>query len=182
MRAQWAGDSRVYLLTVESGLQQVSTDDVEEPDPMEQLRGDFRLQNLLSASADFEINERTITVGKQALVLVATDGLFHYLPTPGTLEYVLLNSMRDSESETSRVLSNQARKSSHDDVSFVLIALGFERFSEIPLAFRRRKSLLNSMGYANLLASLPGEEATIAAADRLWGLEKMHYTELMIRR
>jgi len=179
LHAQWAGDSRIYILNSSRGLQQVSVDDVEEQDPLEQVRGDFRLRNVISASSQFKVNITDIHIDRPMLVLVATDGLFHSLPTPGSLEYIVLSSLQRSEAETAQRLTRQARQIANDDVSFVLLALGFDRFEEIKLAFRGRFAALESGGYRKLLSMNPGEDATISFADGLWERERQSYVELM---
>lgn len=182
VHAQWAGDSRVYILNSSRGLQQVSVDDVEEQDPLEQVRGDFRLQNVISVSSAFKINTSDIYINRPALVLVATDGLYHSLPTPGSLEYIILSSLQNSESETALRLTRMARQVANDDVSFVLLALGFDKFDEIRLAFRGRFAALEAGGYRKLLSMTPGEDATVALADSLWERERQNYVELMGHR
>ena len=52
--AVWAGDSRVYCLHPELGLQQATTDDLKtNADAMENLIADALMSNCVSASADF---------------------------------------------------------------------------------------------------------------------------------
>jgi hypothetical protein len=160
----------------------VSVDDVEEQDPLEQVRGDFRLQNVISVSSAFKINYSDIYINRPALVLVATDGLYHSLPTPGSLEYIILSSLQNSESETTLRLTRMAREVANDDVSFVLLALGFDKFEEIRLAFRGRFAALEAGGYRKLLSMTPGEDATVALADSLWERERQSYVELMGHR
>lgn len=179
VKAQWAGDSRAYLLTPNLGLQQITIDDVTEDDPMEQLKSDHKLTNFVSANAPFVIHEKELQVDSQALLIVATDGLFHYLPTPGTLEYIFLDSLRGSEGETARSFASLAQLISRDDVSFVVIALGFRRFEDIALAFRERKRHLASYGYDDLLLNSPSNDLTSTAAENLWQLEKTDYLGLI---
>ncbi len=177
--AQWAGDSRVYRLTPKLGLQQVTADDVDEFDPMSQLKGDHNLKNVISGSADFVINEKTLVVDTQTILVVTTDGLFNNLPTPGSLEYILLDAMRDSEFDTVHALASLARLISHDDVSFVVIALGFANFRDIPIVFRSRKKYLEEMNYADLFLMSPLEETNIKISERLWNFEKKNYLGLI---
>jgi len=177
--ANWAGDSRAFVLTPRGGLQQITYDDLEESDPLEQLRGDSRLLNALDASKQFKVNSNRVLVSAPALLIVATDGLFHYLPTPGSLEYLLLKTLRDSEARTAADLTETARAATNDDISLVVIALGFSRFSEIRLAFRNRESELAAAGYSQLLSMAPGDAATLMRANQLWEHERPRYVELM---
>lgn len=177
--ANWAGDSRAFVLTPRAGLQQITSDDLEESDPLEQLRGDSRLLNALDASKQFKVNSNRVLVSAPALLIVATDGLFHYLPTPGSLEYLLLKTLRDSEARTAADLTETARAAANDDISLVVIALGFSRFSEIRLAFRNRESELAAAGYSQLLSMAPGDAATLMRANQIWEHERPRYVELM---
>lgn len=177
--ANWAGDSRAFVLTPRVGLQQLTSDDVEVSDPMEQLRGDSRLLNALDASKKFRVNSNHVEVSSPALLVVATDGLFHYLPTPGSLEYLLLKTLRDSELRTAAELTGVARAAANDDISLAVVALGFSRFSEIRLAFRNRESELEAAGYSQLLAMPSGDSVAATRADQLWERERERYVELM---
>ena len=179
--SSWAGDSRAFALTPDSGLQQLTSDDVEESDPLEQLRGDCRLLNTLDASRQFKVNSKHVTVIAPALLIVATDGLFHYLPTPGSLEYLLLKTLRDADLETARKLTEISRTGANDDVSLVVIALGFTDFSDIRLLFRSREAELERAGYAELLSMAAGEGKTIALADEFWQRERRQYVKFMDR-
>ena len=179
--ANWAGDSRAFVLTPRAGLQQITSDDVAESDPLEQLRGDSRLLNALDASKSFKVNENRVSVSSPALLIVATDGLFHYLPTPGSLEYLLLRTLRDSETRTAADLTEIARAAANDDISLAVIALGFSRFSDIRLAFRNRESELGAAGYSQLLSMAQGDEATVMRANQVWERERSRYVELMER-
>lgn len=179
IRVNWAGDSRCYLLSPENGLQQLTTDDVDSDDPLDQLRSDYPLTNVIAAARSFTVHSKQVSVAGPALVLVATDGMFHYLPTPGSLEYLLLSTMRDSESQASAAVMRYAREIARDDVSYAILALGFNHFSEIGLAFRRRKTLIDGMGYGRLIGMPRGEKATLVLADELWSRERKGYTKWM---
>ena len=177
----WAGDSRAFVLTPNAGLQQITSDDVEESDPLEQLRGDCRLLNTLDASKKFKVNSSHITVTAPALLVVATDGLFHYLPTPDSLEYLLLKTLRDADLVTAKKLIETSRSGANDDVSFAVIALGFTEFSDIRLIFRSRENELERAGYSELLSMRRGEDKTIEMADKFWQRERSRYVALMQR-
>ena len=89
----WAGDSRLYLLSPDYGLQQLSEDDtVEEYDAMKAL-GTSNMCNSISGEGKdaFVLNYRFHKIEKrQNLFLFATtDGSFDYLPTPMYFEGVL---------------------------------------------------------------------------------------------
>jgi hypothetical protein len=137
------------------------------------------LLNALDALRRFKVNSNRIRVNSPALLVVATDGLFHYLPTPGSLEYLLLSTLRDSEIHTAAELIRITRDVANDDVSFAVVALGFSRFSELLLAFRSREAELRSAEYSQLLSMAQGDPATLLRANQVWQRERERYLELM---
>jgi len=180
---RWAGDSRVYVITPEHGLQQLTMDDVEDPDPMNQIRSDQSLQNLISASATFRLNSARVEIAEPFIVLAATDGLFHYLPTPGSLEYVVLRSMqecKDAEDAMAEKLGSCAMEAAHDDVSFALAGVGTTSLLALRALFRNRFAQLGTRGYEELLSGTLVGDRRIDEAERIWGVEQQEYTARMV--
>jgi len=93
----WAGDSRAYVLTPTSGLQQLTVDDIRDHgDAMANLREDSVISNAMSADTDFVVHHRQVELTAPFLVLAATDGCFGYLPSPMHFEHLLLRALRDA--------------------------------------------------------------------------------------
>lgn len=89
----WAGDSRIYLLSADDGLQQISKDDVEGTfDAMKSL-GTSNMCNNISGEGEeqFYLNYKQYKIKKQPnlFLFAASDGCFDYLATPMDFEYLL---------------------------------------------------------------------------------------------
>ena len=93
----WAGDSRCYLLD-ETGLKQLTDDDLDGLDPMENLTSDGVLTNVISASKHFTVHQRAIGLRRPGFLFAATDGCFGYLSTPMEFEYLLLKTLFEASS------------------------------------------------------------------------------------
>jgi serine/threonine protein phosphatase PrpC len=177
LTAVWAGDSRVYLLSPSIGLQQVTRDHLSEVDPFLQSRSDHRVQRCLSASSSAALDTIDFATSEPSMIIVATDGLFHYLPTPGSLEYLLLDAMSDMTSLTSQRIGPAARSMAADDVSFAIVLLGFENTHQASVAFRRRRRLLEDV-YRPLLGARVDSEAMADRCLEVWASERPSYTGL----
>ncbi len=89
----WAGDSRVYLLSPDHGLQQISVDDTSETYDAMKALGISNMCNSISGEGKdtFSLNYNFYKVVKRQnlFLFAATDGCFDYLPTPMYFEGVL---------------------------------------------------------------------------------------------
>jgi hypothetical protein len=155
--AIWAGDSRVYLLTPESGLQQLSDDDLRSgADALDNLHLDSPLSNLVSASVPFTINTRTVRVSSTYPILfAATDGCFGYLPTPWHFEFLLLDSLQQADSfeDWKHRIDVGIATVTGDDVSLALVAITDEPFTTIRSSFAvRAGEVAGSVRQVDLLA------------------------------
>jgi len=180
LTAVWAGDSRVYLLSPSIGLQQVTRDHLSEDDPFIQSRSDHRVQRCISASSSAELDTVEFVTSEPSIVIVATDGLFHYLPTPGSLEYRLLDAMSDMTSLTSQRIGCAARGMGADDVSFAIIFLGFDNMHQASVAFRRRRRMLAET-YRPLFDAGLDSDAMGERCLEVWASERSSYTGLWRR-
>ena len=89
-----AGDSRVYFLTPNDGLIQVTRDDSRgQPDPLESLRDSVPLSNMLNADKPYHIRSCRLRLPLPCAVLCATDGMFGFLRSPMDFEYLLLDAL-----------------------------------------------------------------------------------------
>lgn len=162
IRCMWAGDSRLYILSPVSGLQQLTADDLVVPaDPMENLLTDGRMSNCISLEGDFNINSTTANVDPSApaLIFAATDGCFGYFPSPMHFEHALLSTLSESDttSDWQRRLSECISAVAQDDATLALLSYGFDNrridqtsdnvvslVSEIQLRFQNRFEFLTS--------------------------------------
>ncbi len=140
VRAHWSGDSRCFLLGARRGLQQFSRDDADSSDALDSLVVDGPMTNLVNASSSFTINTRDEMVAQPIVLVVATDGFFHWVDTPAHFEFHLLHSLmlaRNTQ-EWGEKLVTVVRSYTRDDASLVLLPLGFGSFAELQDHFLER--------------------------------------------
>lgn len=132
--AFWSGDSRCFLLD-SAGLKQLSIDDADKgDDALYSMQNDPKMSKYVTSSYDVNVNFREYElVDKRAMIIVATDGAFNYFRTPMHFEYYLLNCLYTSKSleEFKVKLTSIVQDVTGDDVSFVLIPIGFSSFEEV---------------------------------------------------
>ena len=139
--AIWAGDSRVYCLNPDLGLQQVTTDDLKgNPDALQNLTRDAIMSNCVSASADFELRERQFPMPSPCVLIAATDGCFGYVHTPLQFEYMLLSTMRDARTfpEWGERLKGAIIQVTGDDSTLAAFAIGWPDFATFRKHFADR--------------------------------------------
>jgi serine/threonine protein phosphatase PrpC len=140
----WAGDSRCYVLNP-NGLYQVTDDDIESKgDALENLINDSPLSNCINADTHFSINSRTLELVSPFILISATDGCFGYVPTPAHFEYLILNSLEQSETQAcwEENLKAELGRIAGDDVSMAVVALGWKDFSDLKKCFHKRHALI----------------------------------------
>ena len=128
----WAGDSRVYLLDGK-GLHQLTRDDLQNSDPLDNLRNDAPMTNVISADARFSIHCSSLICREPGFIFAATDGAFGYLQTPMHFEAVLLSALHEAGSmeEWQEKLRAVLGKAAADDVTLAGILYGFRTFDEV---------------------------------------------------
>lgn len=160
----WAGDSRNYLFTSDKGLQQLSVDDLKQRyDPLENLTKDSPLNNIISAEGNFEIRLKRITGFLPCILFTATDGCYGYFNSPMQFEYVLLNSLSNSDNvdEWKENLKTEIGTVAGDDYSMSLIALGYGDFSALKNVFSRRHEEM----YRSYITDLVKQEQSLQALN-----------------
>jgi serine/threonine protein phosphatase PrpC len=186
----WAGDSRVYLL-IPQGLAQLTEDDLGGIDAMENLTDDGVLTNMISLSRDFEIHTGHVSMDRPGFIFSATDGCFGYLSTPMEFEYLLLETMLNSDcvstdnsgvsdawmtrlAEKIRLgwqekLIEEIGKIAGDDYTISGYAIGFSNFEEMKKAFIGRANNL----YSQYISGLNGKSYDEKLA--MWKQYKENY-------
>ena len=173
----WAGDSRAFLVTPEDGLTLLTRDHVQIDDPLEQLRSDPPIENVVNMSTDFYLDENSIMVKGPFLLLLATDGVFGYLPTPGFLELGLIESLIDAQKGIAKSFANFCTTYAADDVSAVIFSRGFSDDADMRSLFSSRLDMLRKR--YSLLTSMTNDDPNRnAEVERLWAIERPSYLRL----
>lgn len=176
----WAGDSRVWVMTPQSGLQQITKDDVDLADPLEQLRQDPPMNNVVSASVDFSIREHQVELSGPCLVIAATDGICGYVRSPGEVELIVLQALKTAHFEKkpfSETLFDSFTQLANDDASCVITSIGFEDLSSVNKAFENRLNLLEDR-YSSLQVQNDDSDLSVKI-DEIWSQEKTDYCALL---
>lgn len=141
----WAGDSRVYLLD-DKGLAQLTRDDTDVEDALDNLINDGVMTNVLSSDGKYHMNYRSIRLKKPAIIFAATDGCFGYISSPMEFEYEFLNALvhsntpRQFQSELHRRLSEFAG----DDLVLGLMSFFYGDYHNTRLFFKNRLDYLGN--------------------------------------
>jgi serine/threonine protein phosphatase PrpC len=123
----WAGDSRAYVVEPDSGLRQLTTDDLRSGgDAMRNLTDDSVMSNCISADTDFHINHHQLELQAPFLLLCATDGCFAYVRSPMHFEHLLLSTLQDARDAEAwrRALEGAVTAVTGDDAALALLGLG----------------------------------------------------------
>ena len=157
----WAGDSRCYLLTPD-GLMQLTEDDVDSGDAMDNLTADGTLKNLISLSGAFAVHTKTLAVSLPAVLFAATDGCFAYYRTPMEFEYLLLHCLETAENPEGweNAIRKALREVAGDDFTLTGFALGFKSFDRMKNSFKGREAEVSEQ-YIRKLEGLTRDEMMI---------------------
>lgn len=144
----WMGDSRIYFLNPQKGLQQLTRDDLEvDKDAFEMIREDPPMSQYLTADLpkSWEIHFLVKNIEEKGCILVCTDGCFQYLPAPWELEKLLLKSLMTAASfeEWQTLLSQKYEEIKQDDISLILHSISFSSFEEIKTSYQERLKYLD---------------------------------------
>ena len=170
----WAGDSRGYILDGD-GLHQVTKDDLDVADAMENLSADGVMTNIISASKSFEVHKKTVNPGLPCIILTATDGCFGYFSTPMEFEFALLETLLQSDSldEWQLRLPEKLGAFAEDDYTLNAIIMGYGSFVNLKNAFIGRANRLYE-AFIRKLHGMSMEEKTA-----LWTIYKPEYERYM---
>lgn len=174
----WAGDSRAFLLTPDLGLAAITRDHVRGFDQLEQLRGDPPIENVVNQSTDFYLEETIQEVSGPFVLLLATDGVFGYLPTPGFLELGLIEALSNKSHEVAGKFATFCTSYAADDVSAVMVVSGFRDDKDVAERFRSRLASLRNQ-YSQILTMSSDDPNWNAEVERLWGVERPAYQRFL---
>jgi serine/threonine protein phosphatase PrpC len=173
--AFWAGDSRCYVWQKES-LQQISQDDLTgNPDAMANLEQDATISNCVQALGDFKLHQRLFSFAEPTILITATDGCFAYLSTPMDFEYLLLQTLFESQydfEDWQQQLTEAILKTTGDDASMSVWAWGFENLNDLKNYFFDRRQILYQT-YIKFLEQADNQSFDLKQA--LWQKYKKSY-------
>lgn len=141
----WSGDSRAFVLTPDKGLKQITVDDLRvQGDAYDNLIQDSPMSNYASADRPFHHNYRVFSLPLPGIVLAATDGCYHYLPTPMHWEFLLLHtlSQADNTADWKSRIEQALVPVAGDDISLALMATGWDSFESLKHDFAARLAYL----------------------------------------
>lgn len=173
----WAGDSRAFLVTPGDGLAMLTRDHVRVDDPLEQLRSDPPIENVVNRSIDFYLDEFSTTVKNPFVLLLATDGVFGYLPTPGFLELGILEALVNSRTNVAEHFADFCTSYAADDVSAAILIRGFSDDNDVTAKFSNRLKLLRER-YSFLHTMTSDDANRNSEIERLWAIERPSYLRL----
>lgn len=167
----WAGDSRVYLLD-ENGLAQLTKDDTDVKDALENLISDGAMTNVISSDGNFVLNYRSIKLDHPALIFAATDGCFGYIPSPMEFEYEILKALEFSNTPKDFKISLRKNLAEYagDDLALGFMGFNFNTFKNMQEIFLVRQKELE-MKYINKINSGRTDDLVIS----LWKQYKLGY-------
>ena len=174
----WCGDSRVYLLD-QSGLAQLTADDVEGRNAMSNLTSDGALTNVIALDDDFEIHfSRPLRFREKDAysVFAATDGCFGYLPTPMDFEDMLLGTLENSQSVSSfeRKLDEKIRSTAGDDYTLAWMSFGYGDFPRMKAEMKKRRETLQRDYIGPLL-----KDGSDQKKEELWESYRVYYERFL---
>ena len=140
------GDSRVYFLAPNTGLVQLTVDDSEE-DPLESLRSNAPMTDMLNADNPFQIEHRQLCLTYPCAIITATDGVFGYVRSPMDFEYMVLNSIMHSESfnQFENTFKDEIIKVTGDDSTCIISFYGWGSFEAVKRKLSKRYSYVRSI-------------------------------------
>ena len=108
-----AGDSRVYMMRPQKGLQQVTRDELAgNPDALRNLYVSAPMTNVINIDKDFTLTHLAFDMKEPFALLCASDGVFGYVKTPMHFEKIILDCLETAE--TSHNLSKAFRTVSRE--------------------------------------------------------------------
>lgn len=162
----WAGDSRVYCLTPDAGLQQLTRDHVKgsSHNTLNDFVQDSPINNCVQANAEFYIEHKRFVIDGPLMLIAATDGCYSALPSPAHFERIVLAQLQQSTSckDWETRICDELCVIAQDDVSMSVIGLGVPDFVYFQQLFRTRiHDLEHAMNSRGILKSHSAHNSAI---------------------
>lgn len=171
----WAGDSRIYLLD-QNGLAQMTKDDTDVDDALENIYEDGVMDNVLSSDGNYTLNYKTLRLNHPALIFAATDGCFSYVTSPMEFEYIILKSLMDHENPYNfkkslrQILSGYAG----DDITCGIMSFYFDSYENTKQSLYARFNHMEK----NYMVPMRKERSNIFTRE-LWNRYRSNYERFL---
>ena len=143
-----AGDSRVYIMRPNEGLQQLTRDElVGNPDALRNLYVSAPMTNVINIDKDFTLTHLSYRIEPPFAVLCASDGIFGYVKTPMHFEKLILDALEASDTFDSmeQAFLKRIKAIAADDATAVMPFYGWDSLNQIKKAFARRHHFLSGL-------------------------------------
>lgn len=143
--AIWAGDSRVYLMTPNRGLQLLSVDDAKNSE--NEMNSTSEMTNCISHGNDYHINYALFDLDTVGIVFCCTDGCFDYVQSPLHFEWLLLHTILEKMPECKNEMLGEALANSicdnmyqsiGDDTTMAGVIIGVDSYNRLKELFKKR--------------------------------------------
>ena len=142
------GDSRIYYLSPDAGLVQLTEDDSRgHPDPLESLRDSAPLSDVMNADRPFKVKARQVELSLPCAVLAVTDGMFGYLRSPMDFEDTLLDCLMcaSSLSDFEERFKAAIVKVTGDDSTCIAAFYGWDSLNAMKEMLKNRYDMLQKI-------------------------------------
>ena len=164
------GDSRVYFLSPQTGLVQLTVDDSQgDPDPLESLRDSAPMSDMLNADNPFDIKHRNLSLTYPCAIITATDGIFGYYRSPMDFEHVLLDSLMKANNfaQFENIFKESIVKVTGDDSTCIMSFYGWGSFENVKQRLSERYDYLSSV--INSLDAAMNSDSFEDTLKKIWG-------------
>lgn len=177
------GDSRVYFLTPDYGLVQLTVDDSRgQPDPLESLRKSPSLSDMINADKDFSVKSRQISLKMPFAVICASDGVFGYVRSPMDFELMMLDCLMKTKtfSEFEGTFREEILSITGDDATCNISFYGWGGYEKVQKELFLRYEYVKSL--CDMIDKFQDPVKANLMIDRIWKEYKSQtvYDELML--
>ena len=167
-----AGDSRVYMMRPQKGLQQVTRDELSgNPDALRNLYVSAPMTNVINIDKDFTLTHLAFDMKEPFALLCASDGVFGYVKTPMHFEKIILDCLETAENfaQFEQSLSDSITSITGDDSTAVMPFYGWSSFEQLKEDFAKRHRFVTG------LCRTVEEDMSDEIIDSAWEQYKIGY-------